>query len=134
MFDCSLVTTPTEYQKVISKNTSESKPDDIKHYQQLIGSLIYAVMGTQPDLTYVIIKLFQYMTNPSAVYLGAAKQVLRFLKGTRDQKLCYQYGQPLVLEGFVDSDFAGCRDTRRSTSGYIFQLEQATICWKSQKQ
>ena len=74
MFNCSPVTTPTEYQKVISKNTSESKPDDIKHYQQLIGSLIYAVMGTRPDLSYyVITKLSQYMTNPSAVHLGVAK-------------------------------------------------------------
>ena len=73
MFDCLLVTTPMEYQKVISKNTSESKPDDIKHYQQLIRSLIYAVMGTRPDLSYVITKLSQYMTNPSVVHLGAAK-------------------------------------------------------------
>ena len=77
MFDYSPVTTPTEYQKVISKNTSKSKPDDIKHYQQLIGSLIYAVMGTRPNLSYVITKLSQYMTNPSAVHLSAAKRVLR---------------------------------------------------------
>ena len=46
MFDYSPVTTQMEYQKLISKNTSETKPDDIKHYQQLIRSLIYAVMGT----------------------------------------------------------------------------------------
>ena len=46
IFDYSLVTTPMEYQKVISKNISESKPDEIKYYQQLIGSLIYAVIGT----------------------------------------------------------------------------------------
>ena len=91
-------------------------------------------MGTRPDLSYVITKLSQYMTNPSAVHLSAAKRVLRFLKGTRDQKLWYRYGQPLVLEGFADSDFVGCRDTRHSTSGYIFQLGQATICWKSRKQ
>ena len=134
MFDCSPVTTTTEYQKVISKNTLESKPDDIKHYQQLIGSLIYAVMGTRPDLSYVITKLSQYIMNPSAVHLGAAKRVLRFLKETWDQKLWDRYGQPLVLEGFADSDFAGCRDTRHSTSGYIFQLGQPTICWKSWKQ
>ena len=57
IFDCLLVTTPTEYQKVISKNISESKSDDIKHYQQFIGSLIYAVIGTRPDLSYVITKL-----------------------------------------------------------------------------
>ena len=134
MFDCSPVTTLTEHGKILSINTAESKLDDTKHYRQLIGSLIYAVMGTRPDLSYVITKLSQYMTNPSAIHLAAAKRVLRFLKGTQDQKLWYRYGQPLILEGFTDSDFAGCRDTRRSTSGYIFQLGQAPICWKSQKQ
>ena len=82
MFNCSPVTTLIEYQKVISKNISESKLDDIKYYQQLIGSLIYAVMGTQPDLSYVITKLSQYLTNSSVVHLGAAKRVLQFLKGT----------------------------------------------------
>ena len=66
-----------EYQNIISKNTSESKLDDIKHYQQLIGSLIYGVLGTRSDLSYVITKLCQYMTNPSAVHLGVAKRVLR---------------------------------------------------------
>ena len=76
MFDCLLVTTPTEYQKVISKNTSESKPDNIKYYQQLIRLLISIVMGTRPDLLYIITKLSQYMTNLSAVHLGAAKRVL----------------------------------------------------------
>ena len=91
-------------------------------------------MGTRPDLSYVITKLSQYMMNPSAVHLGAAKRVLRFLKGTRDQKLWYRYGQPLVLEGFADSDFTGYRDTRCSTSGYTFQLRQATICWNLWKQ
>ncbi len=82
MFDCSPVTTPTEHGKILSINTAESKPDDTKRYQQLIGSLIYAVMGTRPDLSYVITKLSQYMTNPSAIHLAAAKRVLRFLKGT----------------------------------------------------
>src|SRR5258705_10905529 len=51
MFNCLLVTTLTEHGKILSINTAESKLDDTKRYQQLIGYLIYTVMGTQPDLS-----------------------------------------------------------------------------------
>jgi hypothetical protein len=66
------------------------------------------------------------------------------LKGTRDIRLSFPYSQQqqqqhnasnaLILEGFTDSDFAGCPDTRRSTSGYIFKLANCAISWRSRKQ
>ena len=76
MFNYLPVTTPIEYQKVIYKNRSQSKLDDIKHYQQLIGLLIYVVIGTQPNLSYIITKLSQYIINPSAILLSVAKRAL----------------------------------------------------------
>ena len=61
MFDCLPVTTLTEYQKIISKNTLESKPDDIKHYQQLIRSLIYVSRCTWLGI------IHYYVTRPRRV-------------------------------------------------------------------
>ena len=60
--------------------------------------------------------------------------MFQYLQGTKKDKLCFPYGKSLVLEGFTDSNFATCRDTCRSTSGYIFKIGGATITWRSRKQ
>jgi len=115
-----------------SGNNSEGV--DIKAYQQIIGSLMYTVTGTRPDLTYTVNRLSQFLSKPTKRHMGAAKHVLRYLKGTRSLKLTYPLGKPLILQGFTDSDYAGCPDTRRSTSGYVFKLADCTIAWRSRKQ
>ena len=94
---------------------------------------MYTVTGTRPDLAFTITLLLQYLTCPIKEHFGAVKHVLRYLEGTKEHKLCFPYGKPLVLEIFTDSNFAACQDTRRSTSGYIFKLGGA-IGWRSRKQ
>ena len=110
---------------------------NVKQYQQMIGSLMYTVTRMRPDLAFTVTPLSQFLTQPTKYYIRAAKHVLRYLKGTRDLKLLFPLGQTqqyLTFEGFTNSNFAGCLDTHQSTSGYVFKLAGATICWRSHKQ
>ncbi|XP_050890473.1 secreted RxLR effector protein 161-like [Lathyrus oleraceus] len=64
----------------------------------------------------------------------AAKKVLRYLKGTKDYMLMYRKTDNLDVIGYSDSDFVGCVDSRKSTSGYIFMMANGDISWRSTKQ
>ncbi|XP_075098029.1 secreted RxLR effector protein 161-like [Nicotiana tabacum] len=78
--------------------------------------------------------LGRYQSNPGIYHWKAAKKVLRYLKGTEDYMLMYRRSKHLEVVGYSDSDFAGCIDTRRSTFGYLVQLAEGEISWKSAKQ
>jgi hypothetical protein len=62
-----------------------------------------------------------------------AQRILRYLKGTKSLRLAYK-GQPQKLKGFTDADWGGCRDTRRSTAGYLFNIGSGAISWQSKRQ
>ncbi|XP_075106883.1 secreted RxLR effector protein 161-like [Nicotiana tabacum] len=78
--------------------------------------------------------LGRYQSNPGINHWKAAKKVLRYLKGTKDYMLMYRRSKHLEVVGYSDSDFAGCIDIRKSTFGYMFQLAEGEISWKSAKQ
>ena len=63
----------------------------------------------------------------------AAKKVMRYLKGTKNYMLMYRRSDELEVVGYSDSDFAGCIDSRKSTSEYIFIFASGAISWKSAK-
>ena len=64
----------------------------------------------------------------------AAKRVLRYLQRTKHHMLTYRRTEKLEIVGYTDSDFAGCQDSKKSTTGYIFMLAGGAISWKSSKQ
>ena len=64
----------------------------------------------------------------------AAKRVMRYLQKTKDRMLTYRRSNHLEVIGYSDADFAGCQDSRKSTSRYIFMLAGGAISWKSVKQ
>ena len=63
----------------------------------------------------------------------AAREVLRYLQGTKGHMLTYRHFDQLEVIGYTDSDFRGCEDSRKSTSGYVFVLAGGAISWKSAK-
>jgi hypothetical protein len=134
MKDCNPVSTPLDANVQLRAGLPEQRINDISLYQQIIGSLMYAVTGTRPDLAYAVTHLSQFNSSPTKVHLSVAKRVLRFLKGTRSLKLTYRYGNPFYLEGFCDASYGNCLDTRRSFWGSLFQLGEATISWRSRRQ
>ena len=75
------------------------------------------------------------MSNPSLDHWQGVKRIFRYLKGTLDYCLTFDANDAsLKLQGYSDSNWACDVDTRRSTSGYIFQLAGFTVSWRSQRQ
>ena len=102
-------------------------------YASACGSLMYAMVATRPDIAYAVGVVSRYMSNPGKKHWDAVKSILRYLSGTADRQLCYGRGE-LSIQGYVDSDYAGCVDTRRSTTGWIYTFAGAAISWRSKLQ
>ena len=77
--------------------------------------------------------LGRYLSNPGLDHWKAAKRVMRYLQRTKNFMLTDIKSDQLEIIGYSDFDFAGCQDSRRSTSGYIYMLVGGAISWKSAK-
>eukprot|EP00253_Pinus_taeda_P020540 PITA_20540 len=115
------------------KTQEEEEDMSCVPYASAAGSLMYALVCTRPDIAHAVGVLSKFMSKPGKEHWTAVKQVFRCLHGTSDYGLCYQ-GRPgldrvLNIRGFVDADWAGDLDQRRSTSGYVFNLFGGAVSW-----
>jgi len=132
------VSTPIDPKAPLVK-ADESEPAYEKQlYQQMIGSLMYLVTCTRPDLSFVVLFLSRFSSHPLLCHHTAVKRVFRYLAGTHSTSLVYTRRSsmdiPLLITGYSNTDYASCRDTRRSVSGYVFLLNGCAISWLSKKQ
>jgi hypothetical protein len=111
-----------------SKEIMQSYP-----YRQLIGSLLY-LLGTRPELYFIIIILSKFVTNPGYIHWLAALRVLFYVCNTPLMGLIIRVGQKFSLSVYVDSDHGGNIDDRKSMSGYIIYLGSTPIVWRSRQQ
>ena len=108
-------------------------------YANAVGSLMYVIMCTRPDIAYSMSLVSRFMSNPGKVHWQALKWILRYIKGSLGKGLVYggadknSYSSA-AIEGFVDSNYAGCLDTRKSITGYIFTAFGTAISWKASLQ
>ena len=102
-------------------------------YTNSIGSIMYAMVCTRPDIAHSVSLLSHYMSNPGRDHREALKWILRYLKGTADSGLIYQRKQTTIglVEGYVDSDYTKDLDERRSITGYLFTGCGCVVSWKS---
>jgi hypothetical protein len=105
-----------------------------KRYMSLVGSLQYFASSLRPDVAFAANALAQTMHCPRERHWKAAIHCLKYLSGTPDLALHYAKDKGSTLIGFSDSDFAGCKGTRKSTTGFIFTLAGGPISWKIKKQ
>ena len=134
MLECKPVATPMDSNASFDKLSDEDERFDRTTYQQAIGCLTYLATRTRPDISASVGILSKFMADPGPAHWSGVKRILRYLQGTRNYGLVFVGGDKDVLLGYSDSDWAGDIVTRRSTSGYVFQLGQSTISWCSKRQ
>ena len=103
-------------------------------YQQVIGSLMYIMLGTRPDIAYAVTKMAQHAANPSQEHLNRALHICHYLAGTPHYALVYSGVSNKGLFACADSDWASNPVDRRSTTGYMVKLADAIFSWNSRAQ
>ena len=115
---------------------SEADKEEMKKvpYASAVGSLMYAMVCTRPDIAHAVGVVSRYLSNPGKDHWSAVKWILRYLRGT--SRLCLQFGGDCIsaLEGFSDADMAGDLDSRKSTSGYLITYAGGAVSWQSKLQ
>ncbi|KAK6136976.1 hypothetical protein DH2020_029282 [Rehmannia glutinosa] len=112
---------------------ADGKPVDQTRYRALIGSLLY-LTSSRPDITFVVGVCARFQSAPKGSHMTAAKRILRYLKGCQEVGLWYPKEGGFKLIGYSDSDYAGCRVDRKSTSGTCQMLGNRLVSWFSKKQ
>jgi hypothetical protein len=124
--------TPVDTQGKLSE--AEGPPvADPTAYRSLAGALQYLTF-TQPDITYAVQQVCLHMHDPREPHLTALKRLLCYLWGTLDYGLLLHQASSTDLTIYTDADWAGCPDTRRSTSGYAVFLGGILVSWSSKRQ
>lgn len=104
-------------------------------YASAIGSIMYAMLCTRPDVSYALSTTSRYQSDPGESHWTAVKNILKYLRRTKDSFLVYGgFESELVVTGYTDSSFQTDNDDFRSQSGYVFCLNGGAISWKSSKQ
>ena len=116
------------------KATEDESTVNQQAYQSLVGSLMYLAACKRPDIAYVMGTLARFSSKPNQTHWVAAKRVLCYLKGTSDLGIIFQGGEPGNCVGYSDADWAGDREDRKSTSGYMFQIANGPVSQRSKKQ
>jgi hypothetical protein len=128
---------PIDPSAPLSKSQSPSKLEDIAKmrnvpYREAVGSLMYAAMGTRPDIAFATSTVAQFCDNPGWAHWEAVKRIYRYLKGTKNWELTYG-GDERGLVGYADADGAS-QEHRRAISGYVFMVDGGAVSWSSKKQ
>ena len=102
-------------------------------YASAMGSLMYAMLCTRPNICFVIGIVSRYQSNPRPEHWTTVKHILKYLRRTKDYMLMYG-GDELIPIGYTDLDFISNKDLRKLTFGHVFTLGGGSISWRSIKQ
>lgn len=103
-------------------------------YAAKIGELLYAALGTRPDIAFAVQHLSQFTKNPGPEHVAAVKHLYRFVKGTPDKGITFLRSAGLEIRAYLDADWAQSLVDQKSISGHVFTQAGGAISWGSKKQ
>jgi hypothetical protein len=122
----------------LSKKMSPKTPEERQRmngipYASAVGSIMYAMICTRPDVAYALGVTSRFQADPGEEHWKVVKNIIKYLRRTRDMFLIFG-GSDLKLEGYTDSSFQTDPDDSKSVSGYVYTLNGGAISWKSSRQ
>nr|GEU72088.1 retrotransposon protein, putative, Ty1-copia subclass [Tanacetum cinerariifolium] len=132
---------PVQVDLHLSKSQCATTSAEMKRMQNVsyasaVGSIMYAVRCTRPDVAFTQNITSRFQQNSSEAHLTAVKNILKYLRNIKDTFLVYG-GDPeaeLRVNCYCDAGFETDRDDMKSQTGYVFVLNGGAVVWKSSKQ
>ncbi|KAK3012368.1 hypothetical protein RJ639_012260 [Escallonia herrerae] len=137
MLNAKPVSTPLGAHFQLSSQLCPSTKENVEYisrvpYANAVGCLMYAMVCTRSDISHAVSMVSRYMGNPGKKHWDEVKWIFRYLAGSTNFGIMFDRdGAKGEVSGFVDFDYAGDLDSRRSTTGYVFTFYGGPICWKS---
>jgi len=103
-------------------------------FGSLLGGLLYIACCTRPDIATAVSVLGQVCANPTSSHWKYLKRILKYLQGTIDHGLLFEYGNHENVIGYCDANWGGCMKTSRSRSGVVCTYNRTPVYWRSRKQ
>lgn len=132
MLDCNPKSLPADPNSRLRHDAEGNYNQEIP-YREAVGSLMYLMLASRPDIAFAVGQVSQFCENPKPEHWNAVRRIFAYLQGTAsyDIRFCNNFSG---LKGFTDSDYAGNPTSRRSTSGFLFLLHGGPVAWSSRRQ
>ena len=135
--DAKPLSIPIVANSTLSRNDCPTTTTDIgkmagRPYREAVGSLMYAAVGTRPDISFAVGQVARFCDNPGSAHWEAVKRIFCYLKGTRDHWLVYGEKEHSI-SGYTDADGMSNED-RHAISGYAFLIDGGAVSWSSKRQ
>lgn len=134
MADCKPAKTPSDPNQKLSMDMygDGNEEDSVIPYQEAVGSLLYLVQGTRPDIAFAVNDVSRFNNKHGKAHWTAVKRIFRYIQGSIDMKLCFFNSDEMT--GYTDADWASDVDKRRSCTGFVFTMSGGAISWNSKRQ
>ena len=108
---------------------------DQSEYRSIVGKLLYAANTVRFDISFIVLRLSKFLSQPRNKHLAAARRVLQYLKGTKSHGIIYKHNIITGIVSYSDANFAPLDDPKsRSTTGQMITLGGSPVCWLSKLQ
>ena len=121
-------------EEVLVANKKQATEAEIKNYQAMVGSIIFAMIESWPDIAFATFFVSRFAKNSSKAHIEAVKMILCYLHTIRTRRITYKRSKKLNILGYSDLDWGGDWDTCKSTLGFVFIFNNGPVSWSSKRQ
>ena len=135
MLDAKPVSTPLSAHFKLSSQLCLSSDEESKYMSKVpcvnaVGCLMYLMLCIRLDISHAVSMVSRYMANLGKEHWNVVKWIFRYLIGTCDFGILFDQRASTEAVGYVDSNYAGDLDSRKSMTVYVFRFAGGPICWK----
>ena len=114
---------------------AEGSPTDTAFpYREAVGCLLYLALVSRPDISFSVGQVARFVESHNSSHIKAVRHIISYIHGTPSHGIRYTGSPEKTPTGYSDADYAGCNNTRKSTTGSVFLFHGGPIAWCSRRQ